>query len=647
MKLGNKFAAAALLLVALILVNYLASSLPVRLDATADDIYTLSAGTKSILKKIDEPIQLDLYFSKSVEALPIRYKNFATRVEETLRQYVRASKGKLQLNVIDPRPDTPEEEKAGAAGLSPQLLPSGEKVYFGLVATQADQQKTITAFAPQREQFLEYDLSQLIYTVQEVDKKKLGLITSLPLQGSPAGMPPMMMRQQPRESQFVLSEWERTFDIQSIEATATELPANLDALAIIHPENLSQKLQFAIDQFILSGKPVFIAVDPASQYFKRQGGQMAMYGGPQPNVSSDLPELFKAYGIGYDPQKLVGDLEAAAEVSTGQGQVVRYPIWLALTKQEFNAKSLPTAQLNSILFVESGFLNVKSEAGVNVTPLIESSPQAGEVQSMSISMAAPENVAGQIKPTGKKTLAALIQGKLKSAFPNGAPEDAKSAEKPASDKSTDAAKKSSSAAAPASTAATTPANPEHLTESKGTSTIIVVADTDWLLDDYSVRRLNFLGGVAEPLNDNLAFGSNSLEFLSGSQDLVSIRGKGSSVRPFTVVRAMEAEANKKYQQKLTDLDAQLSRVQEQLNKLQNNKTDTNRLVASPEVTKSIEDFRRQQANMRAERRAIRKALREEIEGLGNRLLVMNLVLSPLLLGVFALWFYRHRRTAKI
>ncbi|PTY02519.1 ABC transporter [Opitutaceae bacterium EW11] len=629
MKLGSKAIAVILLFVGLVLVNYLASSLPVRADATADNIYTLSAGTKSLLSKLEEPVQLDFYFSKSVESLPISYKNFATRVQEMLRQYVRSSKGRIQLNVIDPKPDSPEEEKAAASGISPQMLPGGDRIYFGLVATQADQQKNIPAFTPQREQFLEYDLSQLIYTVQQVDKKKLGLISSIPLR-APAPNPMMMMRQPQQQDQFVVSEWERSFDIVPVEASMSELPANLDALAVIHPQHLSPKLQYAIDQFLLSGKPVFVAVDPASQYFKRQGGQMAMFGGPQPNVSSDLPELFKAYGIGYNPQMLVGDLVDAAQVATGDGQVVRYPIWLSLAKENFNSKSLPTAQLNSLLFIESGDLTVKAEPGVTVTPLVESSTQAGDLQSMMVTMAKPEEVARQITVSGKKTLAVLLQGKLKSAFPNGAPEEPKPEEKKeanakAEEKKPEAKKEG------------------HLVESKATSTLIVVADTDWLLDDYSVRKMNFLGvNAAEPLNDNLAFGSNSLEFLAGSQDLISIRGKGSSLRPFKVVQAMQVEANKRYQDQLTALEARLGDVQKQLTQLQGKKTEGNRLVASPEVTKAIDDYRKQEAGLRAERRQIRRALREDIDGLGNRLLVINLIASPLLLIAFGVWFYQRR-----
>ena len=631
MKLGSKAFAIVLLFVGLILVNYLASSIPARLDATAEAIYSLSSGTKTLLGKIEEPVTLELYFSKDATGLPIAYKNYAARVSEMLRQYVRASRGKLTLNVINPRTDTPQEEKATAAGLTPQVSQQGgEQFFFGLVVTQADQQKNIPAFTPQREQFLEYDLSKLIFSVQQFDKRKLGLLTSLPLQGtSPQEMQMMMMMRRPAQpGQYVAEEWAQSFNLIKVEDAASELPANLDALAVIHPQNVSPKLQFAIDQFLLSGKPVFLALDPSSQYFKRQGGQQAMMGGPTPNVSSDLPTLLNAYGITYDPQKVVGDLENATQVQTGAGSTARYPIWLSLRKPNFSPKALPTAQLSSAMFIESGSVAPKAGSNLTFTPLIETSAQSGEIASMMLQFAQPDDVAKQITPSGKKTIAALVTGKFKSAFPDGAPKD---------EEKKDDTRKDEKKAEPAKPA-------DSLKESKGTSTLFVIADTDWLFDDYSVRKFNFFGQTAaEPFNDNLAFASNTIEFLGGSQDLISIRGKGTSLRPFDVVRRMEIEAQKKYQEKLTGLDARLQQVQAKLTELQGKKTEGNRLVASPEVTKAIEDFQKQSATMRGERREIRRALREGIDALENRLLVINLLASPLLVGAFGFWFYRSRK----
>jgi len=625
MTIRSKIIAIALLFVGLVLVNYLASSIPARLDATAEKIYTLSPGTRALLAKIAEPTTLDLYFSRNASGQFVEYKNYAERVREMLRQYVRASGGKVRLNVVDPEPDTPEEEKATAAGIEPQTLPGGTQFYFGLVATQADQQKVIPALNPDREQFLEYDVSELIYGVGQTDKRKLGLITSLPLRGTP-GMP--MMGQQGTDSQFVVSEWEETYDIVPVEASASDLPADLAVLAVIHPENLSPKLQFSIDQFLLAGKPIFLAVDPSSVYFKRQGGQEAMFGGPQPNVSSDLPQLLEGWGLSYDPQKVVGDLENAEEVSLPDHTTARYPVWINLEQGNFNPKALPTAQLASALFIESGSVSLRPGTNLTFTPLIETSEKSGEVAAASLQFAQPDEIARQVTPSGKRTVAALVTGRFRTAFPNGAPKDVEPADTEKKDGKQDAK----------------PASAPFLKESKTSSILILVADTDWLLDDYSVRKFNFMGqSAAEPINDNLSFAANSLDFLAGSRDLISIRGKGSSVRPFTVVRRMEADAEEKYKQKLTALEAQINEVQGKLTELQGQKGDGGKLLASPEATRAIEDFQKQASALRGERRAIRLTLREGINALESWLLAINLLATPLLVCGFGIGFYLRRR----
>jgi ABC-type uncharacterized transport system involved in gliding motility auxiliary subunit len=248
---------------------------------------------------------------------------------------------------------------------------------------------------------------------------------------------------------------------------------------------------------------------------------------------------------------------------------------------------------------------------------------------MMLQFAQPDDVAKQITPSGKKTIAALVTGKLKTAFPAGMPKD----EKPADEAGKKEEPKKEE-----------PKAGDHLKESKTTSTLFVIADTDWLFDDYSVRKFNFFGQTAaEPFNDNLAFAANTIEFLGGSQDLISIRGKGNSLRPFNVVRKMEAAAQKQYQAKLTELDGRLQQVQTKLSELQGKKGEGNRLVATPEMAKAIEDFQKQQAKIRGERREIRRALREDIDRLENRLLVLNLVAGPLLVGVFGFWYSRNRK----
>ena len=431
------------------------------------------------------------------------------------------------------------------------------------------------------------------------------------------------MGQRPPPDQFIISEWNRAFEIVTIDPTANELPSGLDVLAVIHPQGLSPQLEYSIDQFLLSNRPVFLALDPSSLYFKQQvNQQQMMMGGGAPNISSDLPDLLTAYGITYSTQSVVGDLLYGATVSDGRGTVGRYPHWLQLPAETFNQDLIPTSQLNTMVLVESGSVALASGSDLTFTPLLHTSAQAGDINPMMLQFAQPDAIARDISVSGEKTLAALVSGTFKTAFPNGRPAEPDSADAEAD-----------------GPVAVTPES-----KSSGRGTLVVVADADWLLDSYSVRRVNFLGTQsAQPINDNLAFATNILEYLAGSQDLISIRGKGSSTHPFTVVRDIEAAAQKRYQDQLTALESELSGVQAELSKLQTQAGSNGMLIASPEVADAIAKFQAQEVEMRRERRDIRRALREDIDALETRLLLLNLFAAPLCIGAFGLWFRRARR----
>ncbi|HEX9785034.1 MAG TPA: Gldg family protein [Opitutaceae bacterium] len=628
MKLGAKTAALLLLFVALVLVNFLASQFSARADLTEDNIYTLSKGTRSLLAKIEEPITLQFYFSRSLENLPIRFKNYATRVEEMLRQYVSASRGRMTLKVVDPQPDTDEETAARRSGIMPQQLPTGEAIYFGLVVTQTDQESNIAFFSPNREPFLEYDVSQLIYSVQQFDKPLLGLLSGLPLRSEmPMGMMP---GQQPQPDQLIIEQWKTSFEIADIEASAETLPDNLDVLAVIHPQNLGEKLTFAIDQFLLSGKPVIIAVDPSSYYFKgRQRQNQMMMGQPPQGVTSDLPRLFGAWGIQYSAGEVVGDLNLATSVQTGGG-ISSFPVWLSLRKENFSAETLPTSSLNTMLMIEPGSIEIAADRGYEVTPLVQTTARSGSVAAMMLNFTPPNEIARQIKDSGvRKNLAVLVQGSFKTAFPDGAPKDPEPADEGEGRDANE--EKDAAAAADETKPESAPADSvPALKESTKPGTLVVVGDTDWLLDEFSVRRMNFLGMQAvEPLNDNLSFGSNLADFLGGSEDLISIRGKGSAQRPFKVIREMEVAAQERYQAELQGLEDRRNEIQQEIQKLQSKQTEGRTLIASPEVSETLERYRMQEAELRNSIRKIRLTLREEIERLQNSLTVMNLLVVPL------------------
>jgi len=623
MKIGEKTLTILLLVAALVLVNYLVSAYPAKIDLTEQNIYTLSKGSRNLLAKIEEPITLQFTFSRSIEGLPISFKNYATRVEELLHQYANAAGGMIHLEVIDPKPDTEEEEAAARSGIQGQSLQNGQVIYFGLSAAQADNQETIAFFTTKRESFLEYDISQLLYAVQQFDKPRMGLLTSLPLKSQ--GMP-MPGQPQPPPDQVVVSEWERTFEIVEIQSSDTDLPTDLDLLAIIHPQGLDPQMVFAIDQHVLAGKPLFLALDPSSRHFKDQAGQNQMFGQTPPNVASDLPNLLAAWGVEYDLQQVVGDNALASQVITNQG-TVRFPVWLTLPADRFNPELLPTSNLKTMMMIEAGSFSLNDSSKLDLTPMVTTTASAGNVASMMLNFTPPQELSRQINPDGDpKILAGLITGTFRTAFPDGRPVvPDPTGEDPAV--TSDGAESTEAA----------------LVESLKPGTVILVTDTDWLLDSYSVRRMNFLGMTTlDPLNDNLSFGSSSLEYLGGSEDLISIRGKGTSLRPFIVVQRMEASAEATYQVQLEEVEARLRDVQNELNQLASQQTEGRLLVATPEIQESLEEYRAQEASVRSERRKIRKALREGIERLETILLLANLLIVPAGIGILGITFFTRR-----
>lgn len=632
MKIGGKTIAFVLLFIGLVLVTYLASQFPARLDLTADQLYTLSPGTHRLLDKLEEPVGFKYYFTRSSDSgdVDINFKNYARRVEEMLRQFVSASGGKIKLSVIDPQPDTDEESAARAAGLSQQALSNGDPFFLGLVITQGSEEKSIPFIDPRREQFLEYDIAKLVYSVQQIERPKLGLITSLPLSGGPMMMP----GQPPPQSQLSVSEWENSYEVVSVEETAEELPADLDLLAVIHPQNVSDKLQFAIDQFLLSGKPVLLAVDPSS-FFMRQTqrqNQMMMMQQPQ-NTASNLPKLLLSYGITFDPTNVVGDLEGAMAAGNAANPAVN-PTWMNASAERFNDAAQPTSELKTMWLIEAGALSVATDKGYEITPLIETSDRAGTVAGMVVGMMPPAELAKSFKPEGgKRTVAVLLHGTFQSAFPLGAPKEAEPAE--GEDAPADAAAEEKPADASA-----TPA----LTVSTQPTSLVVIADTDWVVDMTSVRRIEQLNAYM-PLNDNLTFATNIIDFLAGSEDLIAIRGKGRSQRPFTVIERMEEQAQEKYQAAIAEVDKRLAEIQQELTKLAQEQGSAQQLVATPEVREALDRYRAQEAATRADRRAIRRQLREGIESLQNGITVLNLLLVPLAIIIGGIVYFgsRHSR----
>ena len=585
---------------------------------TAGNSFTLSDSAKSLLSKVEEPVRFDFYRTRSVEGLSPQIKmhiqNFGDRVEQMLRQFERAANGKIILDRIDPEPDTPAEENAIAAGVHGQSLPNGDTIFLGLVISQGDSEHVIPFFDWNKEGSIEYDIAKAVHEAQQLSKPKLGLISTLPLKAPPM---PMMPGQPPQEDQYIISELESSFNVEVIEPTASELPQDLDMLMVIHPIGLPETLLFGIDQFTLSGKPMFLAVDPSSLFFRSQQQQnQMMMGRPNPNTSSDFQPFFSTWGISYSASEALADPDIAyTQQNTMQ------PAWLIFREDNVAEDFLPAAELNAVLLLEAGSLGLDESSKLTIEPILQTTESAGSVAGMMLQFAQQGALLNQLEASNEKqTVAGLLSGEFTTAFPNGKPSDP--------------------SASPES-GETTGGSDQLYT---GEGNVFIITDTDWLLDQFSIQRQNFLGMMTiQPINDNLTMGTNVIEFLGGSQDLIGIRSKGDEARSFERVQAMEVEAQKQYQIKLQEVEEKISEMNQEIQQLVTQQQGTGLIVAGPELSNALQELRENEANMRAERRVIRRELRKDIDALKWKLVSLNIGYSPIGLVIFGFIFYRMRK----
>ncbi|HRJ49533.1 MAG TPA: GldG family protein, partial [Phycisphaerales bacterium] len=418
--------ALAAVLIAFIALNIVASATlrGARVDMTSGRLYTLSQGTRNIARSLEEPVRLTLYFSeKPADDLP-QFKNHARRVKEMLREYAAVSGGKIRFEVVDPEPFSKAEDDASAAGLVGAPTGRGaDTLYFGLVGSgAADDRQVIPFFDPGKEEFLEYDISRLVYLLSSPRKKKVGLMSWLPLDGGP---PNPMMRQMPQPWQ-IHAQIAEYFDLQPVATDAARIPADIAVLMVVHPKRISERTQYAIDQFVLGGGRALIFVDPLCDADVPPGvNPMQAMGLPR---DSDLPRLLPAWGLELVPESLAADNRTAVRVNAGSQnspRSVAYPIWMNVgsATENFDASDPVTGTLRSMLIPTAGVLRPRTVEGLTVQPLIRTTGESMLVPVSSVSfMPDPEKILREFAASGERMiLAARVTGKARSAFPDGPP----------------------------------------------------------------------------------------------------------------------------------------------------------------------------------------------------------------------------------
>jgi len=608
----------------LVAVNFLTGTVKVRADLTAEKAHTLSAGTKAILRKLDTPVKIRFYCTQVQQASPetIYLRDYARRVEDLLAEYKQIAGGNLTIEKLDPQPDSNAEDSAKLDGVEGQALSSGEKFYLGLAVSVLDEKQAIAFLDPSREPMLEYDLSRAVSRVMKPERPVVGVMTPLPLFGAPGN--PMMMQMgqggQGQEPWSLITELKNDFTVRTVPMDSDKIDSDIRVLLVVHPRDITDKAQFALDQFVLRGGKLIGFLDP-SPLSDRSGQQNPMMGS-MPAKGSSLDKLLKAWGLSFDTTKVVADLNFKMQVGGRNGQPSEAPAFLGLVNEGINKEDMASGQIDSIWLPLAGAFTGTPAAGLKQTVLLQSTPDSQLVEGFLAQMGG-ESIIRDFKPSGTSyALAVRLTGKFKTAFPDGKPDEDKGA--------------------------TNKLDTASLKESQQDGVVILVGDADMLADQFCLRQMQTpFGNLAQPMNGNLTFVQNAVEQLSGDSNLISVRSRAAQSHPFTLIRKMQAQAEEAYQSKIKELEQSLSETQQRLSELQQSKQGNQRFILSPEQAAELEKFRKKEGQVKVQLKEERKRLRHDIDALENRVKWVNIAAMPLLVSLsgLGLALYKRKRTS--
>jgi ABC-type uncharacterized transport system involved in gliding motility auxiliary subunit len=616
-------AGVAVMFVVVIAFYIVTSAFKDRIDLTSEKAFTLSPGTRKILSRLDSRVTIRFYCTQSGATMPPALRTYAQHVEDLLAEYQEASHGKIVVKKFDPEPDSDAEDSARLDGIEGQGTSAfgGDKVYLGLVVSMLDQKESIPWLPPDRERLLEYDISRSIARVINPTPPVIGVMSALPIFGSAPNPMMQQMGQAASEPSAFLSELKKDFTVREIPMTTATIDSDIHVLLVVHPRDISDATQYAIDQFVLRGGKLLAFLDPHA-YFDQKHDQMAQVLGESSGQSS-LEKLLKAWGLEMDVNKVVADMTFAGH-NPQTGAVM--PTVLLINKDGVNNDDIVTSQIDNLVMPFAGAFTGKPADGLKETVLIHASPESELVEGVTASIGA-EQIVKDFKPANiNYDLAVRLTGKFKTAFPDGPPKAAKD-DKDAADQSKE----------------------PQLKESKSDGVVILVGDTDMLNDQVCVQVQNFMGyRLVRPMNGNLNLVESLIEQLSGDSDLISLRSRASLNRPFTRLNEMEAKAGREWQEKLKELEAKKSETETKISQLQASKSGAQQqFILSPEQQKELENYQKSVADVNKDLKATRKRLRQDTDSLELWTKVANIGAVPVLVAVtgIVLAVVKRKRTA--
>ncbi len=588
-------------------VNIVAKSLRLRVDLTEERAFTLSDGTAAFIKDLKTPVTLKFYYSRG-NHVPGFIKQYIQRTSDLLREIEHAGGGNIVLETYDPAPDSDEEDWAQRYGIVGQSMsPYGDQamLYAGLVAVSGQREAAIPFLSPNAEAQLEYNISRLLYEVTRVSKPKLGIMSSLPVNGRPSN--PMMRVRQPDSSWMVVRELRRYYDVSMVAPESGVIDDDITAMLVIHPKQMPATTLYAIDQFVMRGGRLIVLQDPLCLTERQMNPETASMG-MMMGQGSDLNQLTKAWGVEMNRDMVIADPALASPISFGSGQSERMAAWLTLRQENVNRGDIITSQVNLMMLPFAGGLSLTNVEGVTASPLVTTTTNAVFINSFMATMPGPEKMRNATG-AGALPLAVRLTGTFTSAFTNGPP--------------------------PAVEGEPVQENGPHLARAEKDGLVVVVGDVDFIYDENAFRMMNLMGQtLVEMANDNFNFMLGLVEQGTGSDALIGLRSRGIKDRSFTRVLAMEQDAQQKWQAQELKLLEKLQETQTRLSELQSARDDKQQLIITPEQKAEIEQFRKIRFETQRELKDVRRNLRREIEVLGYQVKAVNLAAVPLLVAIF-------------
>ena len=578
-----------------------------KIDLTTDKLYTVSKNTKSIIKNLSEPINIKLFFSNSLSKELSQIRDYEKRVRELLISYKKISNKNIAVEIIDPRPFTDQEDLANVYGIQGlQLNEEGERFYFGAVfSNSVDDTTVIPFFELDREQFLEYDLTKTIYNLANTTKPNIGLISGLPLVGRVNNSQGNAQYERPFFIYQTLSEF---FNVIDLSLEVSEIPQSVDQLLIVHPKDLSDVTLYAIDQFVMTGKGVTIFTDPFSEF----DNNLSKPESEKDFSNSNLSRLFTSWGFDMKPGMVIGDIVNGRKVSLGPSndqKIVTYVLWLAIQQNLLSNTDIITSNLDYIFLKSAGSIeNLNTNSSLVIEPLISTSKESMLIERYKMQFRAdPEQLLKDFESQDKSyIIGARIKGELDSAFTM---EDIKKIELDTK---------------------------QHINNIKDAN-IILFADTDLLSDNTWISELDMFGrNSITPIADNGRMVVNSIESMSGGKNLIGLRGRGSSNRPFLVIEDLQKKAELSFREKQISLQNELQGTEDKLKEIQSNQLDSSESKTS-EQNKAIEEFQRKILSIRKQLRDVQRQLNADIERLENNIKILNIWTMPII--VIILYFF--------